>query len=334
MLSSRLNIARDDGLLPLTARWIVFGARADDDLSALGADLQVVQGFFPDVAALRARGHDVVTEPSGAFDAALVVLPRAKAAARDLIAQAVVQCGTVWIDGQKTDGADGLIRDLRSRGTVSSVIAKAHGKLFAFTGADLSDWRAEATRHGDGAITLPGVFSADGPDRASVLLASFLPPKMPGVVVDLGAGWGYLAREILQREGVTACHLVEADHAALTCARTNVTDERAQFHWADALSFAIPGGADHVVTNPPFHIARAADPGLGRDFIVAAARLLKPQGKLWLVANRHLPYETALTESFSKVTLLSDDPAFKVVQAERPLRQSNRPSNRTARTSR
>ncbi|WP_226780272.1 class I SAM-dependent methyltransferase [Oceaniglobus trochenteri] len=322
MLTNRLMFARDSGLLSLpgSGRLCVFGARSGDDLSLLGADLQVVQTLRPDHDALKARGLDVVTEPTGDFAAALVVLPRAKDQARDLIARAaaLVGDGPVWIDGQKTDGADSMIRELRKRATLGEVIAKAHGKLFCVTGADVADWRAAPSRLLNGMVTVPGVFSADAIDRGSQLLAAHLPAQMKGVVVDLGAGWGYLSAELSARDDISELHLVEADHAALACARDNVTDPRARFHWADATTFALPGGADHVVTNPPFHIGRAPDPSLGRAFIAAAARMLKPGGQLWLVANRHLPYETELGEKFVKTTDLVRDPAFKVIHAERP----------------
>ena len=43
-------------------------------------------------------------------------------------------------------------------------------------------------------------------------------------VVDLGAGWGWLAAQVLKREGVEAVHLVEADAEALDCARLNLRD--------------------------------------------------------------------------------------------------------------
>ncbi|WP_108484438.1 class I SAM-dependent methyltransferase [Oceaniglobus ichthyenteri] len=324
MLTSRISFARDQGVFVLPeGRLCVFGARGSDDLTALD-NVQVVQGLRPDYEALQARGIDVVTAPEGEFAAALVVLPRAKDAARDLIAQAtaLVGDGPVWIDGQKTDGADSMIRTLRKRGTtVEPVIAKAHGKLFCITGADVTDWRAGPKTLSNGMITAPGVFSADGIDKGSALLVEYLPEDMKGTVVDLGAGWGFLAAHLAERGDITALHLVEADHAALTCARENVTDPRAQFHWADATTFTLTGGADHVVMNPPFHVSRSADPDLGRAFIDAAARLLKPNGQLWLVANRHLPYEATLTERFIKNTVLSDDPAFKVIHAERPRRK-------------
>jgi 16S rRNA (guanine1207-N2)-methyltransferase len=46
--------------------------------------------------------------------------------------------------------------------------------------------------------------------------------------------------------------------------------------------------------------------------------MLNPGGQLWLVANRHLPYETTLRERFVKVEEMSGDSAFKVFHAVRP----------------
>jgi 16S rRNA (guanine1207-N2)-methyltransferase len=151
-------------------------------------------------------------------------------------------------------------------------------------------------------------------------LAKALPARLGPRVADLGAGWGFLSRAILEREGVAELHLVEADHAALECAQRNITDPRARFHWADATAFKPDAAVDTVVTNPPFHVSRAADPSLGRAFIEAARRILTPRGELWLVANRHLPYEKALRDAFREVTETGEDPSFKVFHASHPLR--------------
>jgi 16S rRNA (guanine1207-N2)-methyltransferase len=227
----------------------------------------------------------------------------------------------VIVDGQKTDGADSMLKALRARVDVSAPISKAHGKIYwADGGADFSDWAKGPTLQPGGFWTAPGVFSADGVDPASELLAQTLPKVMVGTVADLGAGWGYLSAHILTRD-VKAVHLVEAHDMALQCARHNVTDPRAQFHWADATTWTPPELVDAVVMNPPFHAGRVADPSLGRAFIAAAARVLKPHGALWMVANRHLPYEEALEHAFVKVVDLDGDARFKLVRAERPKRK-------------
>ncbi len=325
MTGPRLTLALEAGALgdELPARIAVFGPRAGHDLSALPMErLHLVQGFKPDHDAFAAAGYDVGLAPEGRYGAALVCLPRAKEAARVLIAEARdVTDGPVLVDGQKEDGIDSLLKTCRARGEIGGPVAKAHGKLFWITGGDFADWRASPPREiAGGFVTVPGVFSADGPDPGSAALAAALPEKLPHSVVDLGAGWGYLSRAILARRGVEELHLVEADAAALDCARTNVTDPRAVFHWADATRFGPENAFDGVVTNPPFHQGRAADPGLGRAFIEAAHRLLKPSGRLWLAANRHLPYERALRERFGELKEIGAAPGFKLYEAAKPRR--------------
>lgn len=327
MRSARLELALETGAitLPDSGSIVVYSPRAGDDLSALPKDrVLVVQGFRPDHDAFAARGYTVAIAAGEGHAAALVCLPRAKAEARAMLAgaaAAVVPGGLVIVDGQKTDGVEAIWRDLRDRVAVSAPVSKAHGKIFSFSvGPGLEDWVAVPTQIEGGFTTVPGVFSADAPDRGSMLLAQVLPDYLPGYIVDLGAGWGYLSRAILTRKGVKRVDLVEADAAALDCARLNVTDPRARFFWADATTYRADGFADAVVCNPPFHTARDADPGLGLSFLQAAARMLSPNGTLWLVANRHLPYERALTTLFRDVEEIGRDPVFRLIRAAQPVR--------------
>jgi 16S rRNA (guanine1207-N2)-methyltransferase len=331
MRSARLNLALESGtiVLPPDGPITVFGPRAGDDLSDLPQGrLTLVQGFRPDHDHFRRLGFTVaVAAPPGAA-LSLVCLPRQRDEGRALVAEAAALTapgGTIIIDGQKTDGIDAMQRDIRSRVATSAPLSKAHGKIFAFVAgpgpdAAFGDWRARDRQVEGGYVTRPGVFSADGPDRGSALLAAALPAKLPARVVDLGAGWGYLARAILARDGVQHLDLVEADATALDCARLNITDPRAAFHWADALTFRPDKAADAVVCNPPFHTARAADPGLGAGFIRSAARMLHPGGTLWLVSNRHLPYAAALAEAFREVEEIGTDTGFRLTRAARPNR--------------
>ena len=85
-------------------------------------------------------------------------------------------------------------------------------------------------------------------------------------------------------------------------------------HWHDVTA-GLPGRYDAVVSNPPFHQGRADQPELGRAFITAAAKALLPDGQLWLVANRHLPYEATLAAHFAEVRTVTDEGGFKVIAA-------------------
>lgn len=326
MASSRLDL-----IDPPDGRIVLIGAGPRDLAPFDPARTLVVQGFRPDHDAVAAQGFDVSPTLAGPAQAAVVILPRARAEARARIAAAaaILPPGApLWIDGQKTDGIDSVLREMRALLPVEDVQSRAHGKIFRVTIPAANDWLPAdwAARETlvDGFLTLPGVFSADGPDPASVMLAAHLPDRMPTRVVDLGAGWGWLSAQVLARPGAEVVHLVEADHAALCCARRNVTDARARFHWADATAFRLPEPVNAVVMNPPFHSGRAADPHLGARFIRAAAGLLTGAGRLWMVANRHLPYEQALAECFADVAEIGGDSRFKVLTATGAGRGSGR----------
>ncbi|MEM6693687.1 MAG: methyltransferase [Pseudomonadota bacterium] len=320
-MTSRLATALADGLITApTGRIAVFRPPAEADLTPLdSADVHVIHGFKPASDAWLARGYAVDVAPSEHYQSALVYVPRAKALAQALIADAirVTGGGPVIVDGLKQDGVESLYKACRKRGEVSAAVSKAHGKTFVIHAGAFDDWTAD-THATQGYRTAPGVFSADHVDDASAALADALPAKLPPAIADLGAGWGYLAAQALTRPGVDSLHLVEAEHAALACARHNVTDGRAVFHWADALSFEPPERLDAVITNPPFHQTRAAEPELGRRFIRAAAAMLKPSGRLWLVANRHLPYEMEARAHFREVHEIGGTARFKILAASKP----------------
>jgi 16S rRNA (guanine1207-N2)-methyltransferase len=253
---------------------------------------------------------------------AIVVVPRAKALARSMIAAACRTADIVVVDGTKTDGVDSLFKACRKvLGEVPS-ITKAHGRIFWFPATDaFADWAAPAPAKGEhGFVTTAGVFSDGAIDKGSQLLAENLPAKLPGRMADLGAGWGFLAGPVLDRDGVKSLELIEAEALSLDCARQNVTDPRVQFLWEDATQYQPDMAYDGIVMNPPFHVGRSADPSLGRAFVAAAARMLAGHGKLWMVANRHLPYEQALSDAFRNVDKIAQNNAFKVFHATRPLR--------------
>jgi len=327
--ATRLTIALADGVvtIPEAGRIAVFTPRVESDLSALPMDrVQVITTLKPDFDYFAGLGYDCAVAPEGRYGAAILCLPRAKARARATLAEAAsVTDGPVIVDGLKTDGIESVLRDCRRRVTISAPLSKAHGKIFSLAaGPEFSEWAATVPQEIEGGyVTAPGVFSADGIDPASEFLANSLPPKLGAYVIDLGAGWGYLSARALERDSIARLDLVEADHAALTCARKNVMDSRAYFHWADATRWQPEARADAVIMNPPFHESRAADPDLGRAFIRAAAGMLKPSGALWMVANRHLPYETTLAQCFTSVAEAAGDTRFKILHASRPARKTH-----------
>lgn len=321
-MAGRLSLALEKGIVTLSeGETLVIGATTDSDLGALDKTRTRLFARHANVHnALSHQGWTSVLEPEAAANA-VVFAPRERPAQRACLKLArEITTGPIIVDGSKTNGIDPLYRELRDRANVSEAWSKAHGKVFTVSEGSFEDWPdLQPARDADGWWRAPGVFSADGIDKASAFLAEMLPADLAGRVVDLGAGWGFLSKAILERSNVSSTDMVENDNVALDAAHRNVP--RATGHWADALVWQPENPVDHVVTNPPFHVGRAADPSLGQAFIRAAAAMLKPKGQLWLVANRHLPYENTLKDAFRTVELHAENPSFKIFHATSPNRR-------------
>lgn len=325
-MADRLQLALEAGAVALSEDARVVMLRAGGD-AWVPEGAVVEQGFRPDFEALERRGIRVVPVVEGVFDVAVVCIVKAKAETRALIAQAMglVPVGApIIVDGAKGEGIDSILKLCRGIADVSAPFSKAHGKCFSFAnpGVVPEGWAAAETVLPEGFVTRPGVFSADGIDPGSALLMGALPP-LKGAVCDLGAGWGYLSAALLARgDAVSAVDLVEAEFAAVEAAKRNVTDARAVFHWADARGWA--GRYDAVISNPPFHVGRVTTPELGQAFIQGAAQMLKPNGRFYMVANRHLPYEGVLAAAFGETVVLAETGAYKVISAARPTRAQDK----------
>ncbi len=159
----------------------------------------------------------------------------------------------------------------------------------------------------------PGVFSWDRIDPGTALLLSVL-PSFAGRGADLGCGIGVIARAVLASASVSRIELIDIDRRAITAARQNITDSRAAFHWADVRRLSDMDNLDFVVMNPPFHDGGLEDRALGASFVRECHRILRAGGTAWLVANRHLPYESVLSV-FSQTGLRAERDGYKVYEA-------------------
>jgi len=295
-----------------------------------------VQDFKPHADALQRGGLTIATRiDDESFPLVLFLPPRQRIEARAELARAVQRAigGIVVASIANNEGARSGEADMRRLlGSVQS-ISKNHCRVFWASVSDetldralLDEWsQGDAPRAiADGRfVSRPGVFAWDRIDAASELLASRLPDDLSGHGADLGAGFGYLSSEVLARcPRVSSLDLYEADARALELARTNLSVANARravpakldFLWHD-VAVGLPRRYDFIVTNPPFHVGRADEPQLGRAFIAAAADALQARGRLWLVANRHLPYESVLDERFATVRTVTIERGFKLIEA-------------------
>ena len=329
---SRILIPFDTGELAVPDAPVLYlNAQPGPAISAF-PEIVCVQDSFPIMSLLPTGSLSDSKALTETFATILIDIARDRDQNRAMIAMAWDHANpgaTIVVSGAKTDGIDALSKEVKSHFGRDGTLAKSHGKTFwltrtATTPPVIETWRslADLAENPDGFLTAPGMFSHAKVDRASRILAENLPRKLGAHVIDLGAGWGYLSGQALKNDAVARLELVEASAASLAAANANIDDPRAQFHWADARHFAPDTPADTVIMNPPFHVSRSAEPSLGKAFIMAAAKCLKPSGSLWMVANRHLPYEASLQSCFRHAEIIRDQDGFKILMGRNPLRTS------------
>lgn len=293
------------------------------------------QTFKPEFDALQHAGFNVQdgTQLTAKFPLVLILPPRQREEARALFARAV-ECthagGRVIASMSNNEGARSGEADLTRLAGPLEVASKHKCRVFwtqplngAADASLSSQWaRLDAPRPIEGGrfISRPGIFAWDRIDIASALLAKHLPQDLSGTAADLGAGFGFLAAELLDRcPGITTLDLYEAEMRALDLAKLNLSSigqrKALSFHWHDVTS-GLLGKYDVIITNPPFHAQRGVDrPDIGRRFITVAAQALNDRGRLWLVANRHLPYESVLASEFARARTVVEQHGFKIVEA-------------------
>lgn len=303
------------------------GFRVPDGFAAM---LHTVQGFRPYFRTLQTSGLTITPLAEGAgFDMALVLAGRHRGQNEMRIAEAlerVVPGGSIVIAGGKDEGIASLRKRVDELVPLEGHLPKYHGIAFWLRRpADLE--AAERLRAANPALLVdgrfhaaPGMFSFDKVDAGSKLLVDNLPGDLRGNIADFCAGWGYVAAEVAARcSGISGLDLYEADFASLEAAKGNTGNTAAVpgFFWIDLLAEPVERRYDAIVMNPPFHRSRAAEPEIGAGMIRAAAKALKPGGKLFMVANRQLPYEPVLSAVFASHAELARDGMFKVFVARR-----------------
>ena len=276
------------------------------------------------------RGQDGA---AGSFPMTLVLPPRQRDEARYLLAEAVTLTaagGVIVAAATNTEGARSIEADFaKLTGDVVSLFKNKSRVIWVTLDPEridralLQEWLAlgapRKLASDDRFLTRPGLFAWDRIDAGSALLARHLPADLAGSGADLGCGFGYLGAEILAKcQGVTALDCYEAERVALDLACENLTPlagkVRLDFLWQDVTE-GLRGSYDFIVSNPPFHTGRADRPDLGQAFIIAGAKALKPGGRMFFVANQHLPYEATFAAHVARHRIIASADGYKIIEA-------------------
>ena len=168
-------------------------------------------------------------------------------------------------------------------------------------------------------FTRPGVFSWEHLDEATAILVDVMEVHAGESVLEIGCGAG-LPGISAALSGASRVLMVDSDSEAIRCVRRTITFHalgNAEVRASDVSSSVGNELFDVVVSNPPFHHGKSVDLVTPRRFIRESWEHLVPGGRLFIVANRTLPYERVIEEQFGHVRVVHDGRRFKVLGATR-----------------
>jgi len=284
-------------------------------------EVVLIQPFAPFRDQL-VHNYKVYPEMGDDTDISVVNIPKSKIEGFGNIAKAVKFTEHfVIVNGQKTEGIDSYLKKISKLVDILCVVTKGHGKAFCFDSKKISsevvdEWEesSKVRKNEVGFFSAEGTFSPRVVDIGSKELANFFSGKLHGYVADLGAGWGWLSFEAL-KQNINKIDLYEGYYTSLQCAKLNIKDNRANYFWMDVMKIDKNVLYDVVIMNPPFHNGNMSDPILGINFIKKSAQILNNGGKLFMVANRKLPYESELSKLFENIVIHQGCSGFKIITA-------------------
>ncbi len=168
--------------------------------------------------------------------------------------------------------------------------------------------------------TVPGVFHADGVDRATRLLLETVVLPRKGRLLDLGCGAGVMGLSCAVRAPKSTVTMADDSVAAVNRARDGVERNglgNARVVLSDRICDLDGERFDVVLTNPPVHAGGSSDSRLPIRFVEDAARAIGRKGRLWLVTSPTVPVMKPMRELFTEVRIAADNGSFRVYDAIR-----------------
>lgn len=133
-------------------------------------------------------------------------------------------------------------------------------------------------------------------------------------ILDLGCGNGIIAKYLHSSYPDRKYHAMDDSRLALKAARKNFDEGTIQFHWQDSLSEFSKDSLDVIISNPPFHFGYEINIEVTTRLFEQSRNCLRSNGRLLIVANRHLNYKTHLQRLFPKVRNIAENDAFEVIE--------------------
>jgi len=165
------------------------------------------------------------------------------------------------------------------------------------------------------------VFSRERLDIGTRFLLAHLPYQSQAKdIVDLGCGNGVVGLMLAEKHTQAKLHFVDESFMAMASARENFKQRvhnhnNALFYISHALTEFKTESIDLIVCNPPFHQQNTIGDQIALTMFNQSYKVLKKEGQLWVIGNRHLGYYHQLKKRFRETRVIANNTKFVIICA-------------------
>jgi 16S rRNA G1207 methylase RsmC len=273
--------------------------------------------------------------PTESFSIAIVHLPRGKILQAQILHLSLAvlkQDGKLVFVGAKKEGVKSALKAVKQLFQYAGIVVQKGGYHAGFAQRPSGTYplpvihfeQHELSVKGKTTylVSCPGVFAAGRlDDGAKALIDSMvIEPGTP--VLDLGCGSGLVGLSAVRMGADVTMTDVSARAVESTRKTLKANGVAARVLHASGATSCKDGEFKVVYVNPPFHKGHGVDYETTRYLMDEAARVLKPGGKIYLVANAFLKYGSIIDKLFSNTRIHYENRQFRVwtgIKRERPI---------------
>ena len=303
---------------------------AEDNSAALNAALQQLHTLPSSLMRHVAFHEYTLQEPAATMDVAVMNLLYQPNNAwmfygLELAAYALKRGGRLYVIGAKDRGILTIAKRMATLFGNVETLAISKGQRVVSSLASTNPLQKEAMPSLAGfepQLAANDIFAQGKLDEGTRLLLAALEKEKEvqptDDTLDIGCGAGYLGLHIARLAPLGQITMVDVSLLTIAIARSNVVASGlTNIHVlpSDGAKAVLGQHFDLVVTNPPFHQGGIQTTAIAERFIREAAQVLRPRGRLYIVANRFLKYEPTLQAHFKEVKEVGGNTRFKVLRA-------------------
>ena len=271
-----------------------------------------------------------VDAPEGKYDLVLLKIPKSLALLEDQLARLkpyvtattkIISTGMAksihtstlklfekYIGETKTSLAKKKARLIFSQADSSLSIKSPYPKSYILEGTEY-----QLTNHAN-------VFSRESLDIGTRFFLQHLPQSESyEKIIDLACGNGVVGLIAAEKNSSAEVLFLDESYMAVESARENIKNNlssiNVHFEVNDCLTGMEENSIDLILNNPPFHQDNAVGDEVAWRMFNQSIDVLKQNGELWVIGNRHLAYHIKLKKIFSNCEVVATNKKFVILKA-------------------